>query len=97
MNKNKRYTEDEDKYIISEVSKNFNNLSACFMSIAKELDRTPEAIHSRWYSKLSKQSKSFATIGYGKATINKKNSSNPTKVKKSIWLMILKLFKHETK
>ena len=53
----KRWTEEEDKKVIETFNKNYTgtgNIRKAFRTLAKELDRTPDSIVTRYYCKLNK-------------------------------------------
>jgi hypothetical protein len=78
INKNKRWTADEERVIADQVSRHANNLTLAFNEAARLLERTPGAVTRRWYNKCCKESICFATIGYKKKNINRKVISNNT-------------------
>ena len=55
----KRWTIEEDQYLIDHLKNYSHNLQKGFLIASQHLDRTPEAISYRWYTKLSKQTPIF--------------------------------------
>lgn len=50
-----KWTPHEDSVLRSYVEKHPENLHYCFFLASKELNKTPTAVESRWYSKLKHQ------------------------------------------
>ena len=89
----KRWTIEEDQYLIDHLKNYSHNLQKGFSIASEHLDRTPEAISYRWYTKLSKQTPIFMVASSKKATINRKNSETAIRSNNSIWNKIKRLFK----
>lgn len=45
----RRWTEDEEKVVISKIEENPNNLQRAFREASLEIGRTPATIGYRWY------------------------------------------------
>lgn len=91
----KRWTEQEDNRLLRQVKTYPHNLHNCFMIVAEELNRTPQAVANHWYAKLSKDPK---VIVYGLMTAkqfyrNRKNCKTGTPISPSIWQRFLNLIK----
>ena len=89
----KRWTIEEDQYLINHLKNYSHNLQKGFLIASQHLNRTPEAISCKWYTKLSKQTPIFMVASSKKATINRKNSENTITSNNSIWNRIKRLFK----
>lgn len=93
----RRWTEDEEKVVISKIEANPNNLQRAFREASLEIGRTPATIGYRWYQGgLRKRSgKLFITYGRkGTLNSNRKNvssktSDNTIRTRKSKWRRIL--------
>lgn len=82
MSTHKRWTNDEDKVIISKVKANPNNLSKAFREASSEIDRSENCIRQHWYIKRCKKAalkdrcgSCFLTYGGKSLNINRKNVS----------------------
>lgn len=93
----RRWTEDEEKVVISKIEENPNNLQRAFREASLEIGRTPATIGYRWYQGgLGERSdKLFMTYGRkGTLNSNRKNvssntSDNTIRTRKSKWRRIL--------
>lgn len=47
----RKWTEDEEKVVISKIEGNPNNLQRAFREVSLEIDRTPATIEYRWYQR----------------------------------------------
>lgn len=96
MNKNKRWSKDEDAVLFRAVAEQPNNLCKAFIAVSKETGRTVSGVRQHWYDVLcknpSKSNTAFMTISKGKKVVNGKNKP-ATPVKKSLWSKFLNLFK----
>lgn len=96
MNKNKRWSKDEDLVLFRAVSDQPNNLRKAFIAVSLETGRTVAGVRQHWYDVLcknpSKSNTAFITVSKGKKVVNGKNKP-ATPVKKSLWSKILNLFK----
>ena len=89
----KRWTIEEDQYLIDHLKNYSHNLQKAFLIASQHLDRTPDAISCRWCTKLSTPTPIFMVASSKKATINRKNSENTIRSNNSIWNKIKRLFK----
>lgn len=96
MNKNKRWSKDEDAVLFRAVAEQPNNLCKAFIAVSQQTGRTVSATRQHWYDVLCKNPKksntAFVTVSKGKKIVNGKNKP-ATPVKKSLWSKILNLFK----
>lgn len=86
-----RYTEEEDRVIISEIAESPYNLEDAFRRASTQINRNPRAISMYWYRTLRRRSNCiFMTVSGKKCTVNGKNvvileNSNTTNTGNSIW------------
>lgn len=93
----RKWTEDEEKVVISKIEENPNNLQRAFREASLEIDKTPAAIGWRWYKGglRERSGKLFMTYGRkGTLNSNRKNvssktSDNTIRTRKSKWKRIL--------
>lgn len=93
----RKWTEDEEKVVISKIEENPNNLQKAFREASLEIGRTPAAIEYRWYQGglRERSGKLFMTYGRkGTLNSNRKNvssktSDNTIRTGKSKWRRIL--------
>lgn len=71
------------------------NLSACFIAVAEQIDRTPKAVSHHWYKKLSRKPnvREFFTLSRNHLAINHKNTG-AMKSGSGIWQRILRILCH---
>lgn len=98
MPRGKRYTNNEDKVIVSKVAKYPGNLQRAFKEAGIKLNRPISSISERWYKKLRNSNVVFMIYGKkGTVNINRKNvhenTTDNTIVKPGLWRKILNLFK----
>ena len=86
----KKWTEEEEQRLIRQVRAFPQNLNKCFLIVSEEIERTPAAVASHWYSVTSKRPEviCFFTASAKHVAKNRKNGegvpSNP-----SIWRRLL--------
>lgn len=86
----KKWTEEEEQRLIRQVRAFPQNLNKCFLIVSEEIERTPAAVASHWYSVTSKRPDvlCFFTASAKHVAKNRKNGegvpSNP-----SIWRRLL--------
>ncbi len=51
----RKWTESQEKAVIKAAKKNPDNLRLAFRALAKQINRTPDAIVTRYYDKLQNQ------------------------------------------
>lgn len=95
----RKWTEDEEKVVISKIEENPNNLQKAFREASLEIGRTPAAIGYKWYKGKGglreKSDKLFMTYGRkGTLNSNRKNvssntSDNTIRIRKSKWRRVL--------
>lgn len=93
----RKWTEDEEKVVISRIEENPNNLQKAFREASLEIDKTPAAIGWKWYKGGLRERSGKLFITYGrKGTLNSnrknvssKTSDNTIRTRKSKWRRIL--------
>lgn len=93
----RKWTEDEEKVVISKIEENPNNLQRAFREASLEIDRTPAAIRWKWYQEGLREKSGELFMTYGrKGTLNSnrknvssKTSDNTIRTGKSKWRRIL--------
>ena len=70
----KRWTNEENQVLIDEILKNPDNLSECFFTVAKIINRTPGAVNNHWYTSLSREADVtvFGTLSHNHFARNRK-------------------------
>lgn len=95
----KRYDAKEDKIILNEIKKSPENLKRAFQKASNKIERTPAAIHQRWYQYLSKDegigAVTFITLSSRKMLTNKKSESKQVPKKVTFWRRLCNLLKGE--
>lgn len=82
--KRRKWTKEENTYLINKIKENPSNILAQFKECAKHLGRTPLAVKNHWYiitKTPTKDTATFTLISSKKAVVNRKNSNNKTAVK----------------
>ena len=98
MARNRSWTEDEDKVIISHIKNDPSNIKEALKIAANELGRTYGACQSRWYMYISKHEDKyhtcFVTISRKRYAKNRKNVKMdiPEHSKGSVWTRLLNFF-----
>lgn len=62
----RKWTEDEEKVVISKIEENPNNLRKAFREVSLEIGRTPAAIEYRWYQGGLRERSGKLFMTYGK-------------------------------
>ena len=93
MKTSKRWTEDEERVLLSHLDNNPNNFTVAFKAAAEELEgRSVKSVQQHWYANLQKTNKVFITCSSKKRLpINKKVSKETFPIKKSKWKRILEI------
>lgn len=97
MNTLRKWTEDEEKVVISKIEENPNNLQKAFREASLEIGRTRAAIEYRWYQGGLRERSGKLFMIYGrKGTLNSnrknvssKTSDNTIRARKSKWRRVL--------
>ena len=94
MSKNRIWTSQEDATVVRYVKARPQNLHKCFVMVAEQIDRTPGAVASHWYTKLSKDPGNlcFFTASTKHVSKNRKNGAGVT-TNRSIWRRLLSIIK----
>lgn len=88
----RKWTEDEEKVVISKIEENPNNLQKAFREASLEIGRTPAAIEYRWYQgglKLFMTYGRKGTLNSNRKNVSSKTSDNTIRTRKSKWRRIL--------
>lgn len=99
MTTRRKWTEEEDRVLLSKIQENPGNLKQVFMETAEELGRNFPGVQSRWYKKLAprnlnnRTNTAFMTYSAERINCNRKNSyagtQHPSHVRRSKWRRIL--------
>ncbi len=92
--KYKRWTDEEDRVLIAQVSRSPENLTKAYETAARLLGRTKLACQYRWVKYLrDSNAVAFTLIGSTYAMKNSKVRGEKRRMRKSIWTWIKDLFK----
>ena len=92
--KHKRWTDEEDRVLIAQVSRSPENLTKAYEAAARLLGRTKLACQYRWVNHLrDSKSIAFTLIGGTYAMKNSKTRGEKKRIRKSVWTWIMELFK----
>lgn len=96
MSTRKKWSREEDRVLLNQVSRSPQCLYRAFENAARILERTPNSCRLRWYGHVSKhENVAFALIGSKIATINSKGktkSNRSKEVNRSFWKKIKDFF-----
>lgn len=84
----RKWTEDEEKVVISKIEENPNNLQRAFREASLEIGRTPAAIEER-SGKLFMTYGRKGTLNSNRKNVSSKTSDNTIRTRKSKWRRIL--------
>lgn len=93
----RKWTEDEEKVVISKIEESPNNLQKAFREASLEIDRAPAAIEYRWYQgglrersgKLFMTYKRKGTLNSNRKNVSSNTYDNTIRTRKSKWRRIL--------
>ena len=91
MNQRRRWTNEEEQVLLSQVRQNPGNLSRAFRATSDIIGRSSHSIEQRWYGKVRHSETVFMTIGAANMSVNSKVNNNPQPVRLPIWRRILNL------
>lgn len=93
-NQCKRWTPQEDARLLKQVETFPQNLHRCFLIVAEEINRTPQAVQAHWYSSLSKKPHAlcFFTASKHHVSKNRKNGAG-VETNTSIWRRFLNILR----
>ena len=91
MNQRRRWTNEEEQVLLSQVRQNPGNLSRAFRNTSNITGRSTHSCEQRWYGKVRHSETVFMTIGTNAMSVNSKNSDNTQPVSVPIWRRILRL------
>ncbi|MBQ7431623.1 MAG: hypothetical protein IJV29_18525 [Butyrivibrio sp.] len=97
MSKRTKWTIEEERVLVDQITRSANNLREAFRRTARLTGRSKIACEIRWYKVVSKREdteKLFAIIGYKTKNVNRKNvasntSDNTEKTTVSWWRKFL--------
>lgn len=81
MIKRRKWTTEEERVLIDQITRNANNLREAFRRTARLTDRSEKACELHWYLVVSKRDNTsvcFTTIGYKTKNVNRKNVASNT-------------------
>lgn len=89
-----RWSKEEDRILLRQVSAFPQNLHNCFINVAEQINRSPEAVASHWYTRLSKSEDAcaFGLITKNYYSKNRKNGVG-VEIPHSIWNRFCNLIK----
>lgn len=92
---NKKWTDQEDAILLQQVRQNPQNLSRCFLAVSEQIERSPSAVASHWYTALSKRSDAlcFFTASAKHISKNRKNGTGQESTP-SIWQRLLAIIRN---
>lgn len=72
---NRKWTEEEDSILLSQVKRQPQNLSRSFLAVSERTGRSQQAVSNRWYTVVSKKPDSvcFFTASPKHVSRNRKN------------------------
>lgn len=90
----RKWTSDEDDVLLRYVKNDSTSLHACFLAVAEQIGRTPNAVSSHWYAVLSKRPdvKAFFFASSNHICMNRKNGKG-VESSSSIWQRLLRVIK----
>lgn len=101
MANKKRWTIEEERVLIDQITRNANNITEAFRRTSRLIDRTEAACVYHWYQVISKRenpSVCFVTVSQKTKNVNRKNvtsntSDNTEKTTISWWRRFLDFLK----
>lgn len=90
----RKWTKEEDDRLVRQIAAFPQNLHHCFVLVSEEIDRTPAACASHWYTSLSKRDDVliFISATRGLIAMNRKNGNfRPCNI--TIWKKIIHIVK----
>lgn len=91
----RKWTEEEDQLLLRQVRAFPQNLSKCFLMVAQNTDRTPQAVANHWYSIVSKRADAlcFFTASSHHVSKNRKNGKG-VECPRTIWHRFLSILRN---
>lgn len=83
----RKWTEDEEKVVISKIEENPNNLQRAFREASLEIDRTPAAIGWKWHQGGLREKKGI--LNSNRKNVSSNTSDNTIRTRKSKWRRVL--------
>lgn len=103
MTKKRKWTIEEERVLIDQITRRATNLKEAFERTSRLIDRTEAACKEHWYMVVSKRENSsvcFVTIGHKTKNINRKvvhakTTDNTEVTTISWWKKVIKLLSHK--
>lgn len=91
----RKWTEEEDNLLLNQVKTSPQNLSRCFIAVARNVDRTPSAVANHWYTVVSKKPDTtcFFTASSKHLSRNRKNGAG-VEINRSIWQRFMQIIRN---
>lgn len=91
----RKWTEEEENLLLRQVKANPQNLKQCFISVSRNIDRTPLAVTHHWYRVLSKKTGTtcFFTASPHHVSKNRKNGRGIS-CNRGVWYRLLGIIKN---
>lgn len=96
----KKWTKEEEEFLVKTVKANFHNLSKAFREVASLIGRSEYAVALHWYRKTRLSATCFVAVSQRSKMSNGKNYvpecghvNSPTSSNKSLWERIKRLLK----
>lgn len=91
----RKWTEEEDNLLLRQVKAFPQNLNRCFLMVSQNIDRTPAAVASHWYTVVSKKPDAicFFTASSHHVSKNRKNGEG-VHTSSNIWRRLLQVIRN---
>lgn len=88
----KKWTAEEEKKLLQQVSASPQNLTKCFLAVSESIGRTPQAVANHWYTVVSKKPNAtcFFTASPKTVSRNRKNGEGIESTR-SIWQRLMSI------
>lgn len=91
----RKWTEEEDDYLLQQVKAMPQNLTQCFIAVSRNIDRSPNAVANHWYQVVSKRPDvtCFFTASSHHLSRNRKNGAG-VQINRSIWQRLMQVIRN---
>ena len=91
----RKWTEEEDDFLLQQVKNYPQNLSKCFLIVAQNIDRSTNAVANHWYRSVSKRPDvtCFFTASSRHLSKNRKNGAG-VEINRSIWQRFMQIIRN---
>ena len=91
----RKWTASEDEILLQKVKEHPQNLTRCFLSVAQNIDRSPNAVANHWYQVVSKRPDTvcFFTASSRHFSRNRKNGDG-VQINRSIWQRFMQIIRN---